>query len=283
MRLKQPTRATHSYDDLGHLANQIITPGTAADRDNLLKELVLLRQREWEIEHPEENVYQRSFTRFRTELCWTRDEERGGRVALIPDYPYLREVDYHLMTKTPLMTAKARRMLMSWTAIALDLWITGGGQDPRWVDHQGNAVLMNGTENRKVIIGARKLEDENGSADFLSRARFMYEQFEARGGREKWPAFPTIKWGYAQAKASNGSILSAVPQGKDQLAGSGATLVHLEEFSRWSEQKASLASALQTTQAGGHLLLVATAQTGTHAARIALDQIERTAFRIAEE
>jgi hypothetical protein len=250
----------------------------AATPHDPLAELLLLERRARELEAG--TLCQRSFTEFRLRCCWTRNEAAGGTTELIPDYPYLREVDDLLVTRSPLMLAKARRMLGTWEVLAFDLWLIGGGQDPRWqhIHPQTGEIirpLMRSTENRKVIIAARKLEDENGSADFLSRARFMYDQFEKRGGREHWPDFPTIKWSYSRAEASNGSLLVSVPQGKDQLAGSGATHVHLEEFSRWTEQKASLASALQTLQGGGHLTMVCTAQAETHAARIALDQIER--------
>ncbi len=266
--------ASQMPSGFAHLVGEPVTPGTPADRETLLKELLLIRRRRWELENPDVNVYQRDFTRFFTELCWTRDGERAGRVALIPAYPYLLELAGHLMTKTPLMIAKPRRMLVTWLVLALDLWLIGGGQDPRWVDSAGHPVLMESTDNREVVIAARKLEDKNGSAEFLARVRFLYEQFERNGGRQKWPGFPAIKWGYAEARASNGGLLSAVPQGKDQLAGGGFIHAHLEEFSRWSEQKASLASALQTTRGGAHLTLVATAQTGTHAANIALDKIK---------
>jgi hypothetical protein len=237
-----------------------------------LTSLLMLERRARELEIG--NPYQKSFTRFRTELCWTRDEARGGRVALIPDHPYLREVDDWLITKNPLFITKSRRMLISWEVMSCALWILAGGQDPRWVNGRGEPVLMDSTGNRKVILAARKLEGENGSAEMLGeRLRFLVDRFEENGGRDKWPDFPTFRWKFDRCVASNGSICAAVPQGANQLRGSGVTIAVLDEFAHWTEAKESLATALQTTQGGGHLVLVGTANRDSYAKLIAMDEV----------
>src|SRR5438105_1931169 len=244
----------------------------ASTREDALSSLLMLERRARELEVG--NPYQKSFTRFRTELCWTRDESRAGRVALIPDYPYLREVDDMLITKSPLFLTKSRRMLISWEVMAFSLWILAGGQDPRWVDGQGVPVLLHSTENRKVILASRKLEGENGSAEMLGeRLRFLVDRFEEKGGREKWPDFPTFRWKFDRCVASNGSVCAALPQGSEQLRGSGITLGVLDEFAHWTEARSSLVSALQTLQGGGHLVLVGTANRDSYAALIAMDKV----------
>jgi len=230
--------------------------------------LALLAEHVQRLRYPHYSPYQTDFTKFRTTMCFTRDESRGGRVAVIPDLPHLRAVDEALITESHLFIEKSRRMLLTWEVLAFDLWLAAGGQDPRWPS------LMEARENRKVIIAARKLEGENGSADFLSRIRFLYDQIEERGLREKWPDFPTARWRFDQAVFSNGSILSAVAQGEHQLAGAGVTFLHLEETARWEEQRASIATGLQTLTGGGHVAIVTTAQAGTYCAKIALDQLD---------
>lgn len=219
------------------------------------------------LRNPKGREYQYSFTKFRTELVFTKDEAAGGRVARIPDYPYLREVDAALLTCPHLLIEKSRRMLLTWTVLAYDLWLAAGGQDPRWPE------LAHSSGNRKIILAARKLEGENGSADFLSRIRFIYDQFEDRGLREQWPEFPTIQWRFDRATCSNGTVISAVAQGEHQLAGSGVTFVHAEESARWEEQRASISSALQTLTGGGRIALVTTAQANTYVSKIALDKL----------
>src|SRR5229473_4358478 len=57
----------------------------------------------------EQNPYRSNFTKFRTELCWTKSEAGGGRTALMPDYPYLREMDDMAVTLTPVLIEKSRR------------------------------------------------------------------------------------------------------------------------------------------------------------------------------
>ena len=94
---------------------------------------------------------------------------------------------------------------------------------PTYQGRRGNPVLMQSAENRKVILAARKLEDENGSADFLSRAQFMYDQFEAKGGREKWPQLPSIRTGRRHLTPTN-------PQ-------PGQAFLRSELFALWSGKR----------------------------------------------
>lgn len=231
-----------------------------------LDRLAQIESRMARLEAP--NLYQRDLSRFRTTCCFTRNEAAGGKVALIPDFPYLREVDDAFLSHTPLMIEKSRRMLISWSAMAFALWVLAGGQDERW------PALMNSTENRKVVLASRKLEGENGSAEMLNeRLRFLVDQFEDRGLRKNWPDFPTFKWRFDRAVASNGSVCAAVPSGPDQLRGSGITLLIMDEIAFWVDCKASVASALQTLTGGGHALLISTANAASWAAQIAAGKV----------
>lgn len=218
----------------------------------------------------EANPYQRDFTKFRTELCFTKDEARGGKVALIPDHAYLREVDEALLTCSPLLIQKSRRTIITWTVCAFDVWLAAGGQDPRWPQ------LLQSRENRKIVIGARKLKGEGGSAEMLQeRVRFLIDQIEARGLREQWPEFPEFRWRYDQGKASNGSVLAAVAQGADSFRGLGITFIHADEMGYWPLARASITTALHTLAGGGHLCGITTACAGTFAADVAAGKVKR--------
>ncbi len=213
------------------------------------------------------NPYQTNFSRFATEMCFTRDEAAGGRVSLMPDWPYLREFDDALLRFSPLMIDKARRTLITWRCCCFDLWLISGGQDPRWPALMPTDDNPNGS-NRKVIIGSQFLEGEGGSQDFLARLQFMIDQIDERGLRDLWPDFPRFSGNLNRITASNGGICSAVPQGANKVRGSGITFIHYEELSYLEEARATVMQALQTLRPHGRFCAVSTANAASFAADI---------------
>jgi hypothetical protein len=206
------------------------------------------------------NRYQTDFHAFLTELCWTRDEAAGGRVAKIPDWPYLREMSEILLEHEKVFVEKSRRVLASWVVSAYDCWILGGGQSPKW------PALMNATGNRHIFVVARKYES---SCYFLEqRIRFIVDQFEARGGRDLWPTFPKVEWKQGYGYASNGSVIQAVGQGSDQLRGVASTLCHIEEASFMEQAKATFEGLLPTLRGGGRCVVVSTPNAASYASRL---------------
>ncbi len=218
----------------------------------------------------EKNPYQVSFHRFLTGMVFTKDEAKGGQVRQFPDYPYFHDLCDDAMIEPLQMWEKARRVLASWLVCSLDCWLLAGGQDPRW------PALMNATENRQVILAARKLEDIQGSAWFLEeRVRFVYTQIEERNLRDThWPNFPEIKFGFAFGRASNGGRINAVPQGADQMRGPGATLIHAEECAFWDSLKKTISGALPVLQGGGHWLGISTANAASYCREIVQDMVD---------
>ena len=219
------------------------------------EELALVRRLE-ELERG--NPYQHSFHRFLTECVRTVDEAAGGHIAQFPDDPYNEEVCGYLIEKPLLFLEKARRVLMTWRVSALDLWVTAGGQDPRW------PALMQSTGYRKVLIISKKEED---AAWVLNeRVKFIYDQLVERGIHEKWPGFPTFKFPDSkvgtQAVASNGSTIKAVAQGEKQVRQFGGTLIHYEEVNHSPDARQTVAAALPVLMGkdglGGHIVLVGT-------------------------
>ncbi len=251
---------------IARLTGQPIRP--AYKKETPEEQFAILMQHYRDRLRAEANPWQHSFTRFRTELCWTKDEAGGGKVQLIPDWPYLRHVDDMLVERTPLLITKSRRTLITWTGCAFLLWIAAGGQDPRWPQ------LMNATGNRKCILAAQKFRGENGSSEILNeRIGFLVKQFEENGGREKWPNFPQFVWTRERARLSNGTVIAAVPQGENQLRGSGVTIILADELGAWEEARASVCSALQTCRGGGHLVAISTAAYPSFAAQIVSGEV----------
>lgn len=214
---------------------------------------------------PEPNVYQQDFHKFLMERVITKDEARGGRVARIPaEYgSYLSEVADALVCCPLLMMEKSRRVLASWTVCAFDIWLAAGGQDERWPE------LLYATGNRQIVLASRKLEDFQGSQWFLhKRVKFIYEQLIESGIREVWPGFPLAKWTANEAEFSNGSAITAVAQGADQMRGPGATFVHAEEIAFWEQARASVEGALPVLLGGGHFCGITTANANSYASLV---------------
>lgn len=216
------------------------------------------------------NVYQRNFHKFLTELVWSRDEAKAGLVRKFPDYPYLKDLCDALIERDLLFIEKSRRVLASWVMCAFDIWICAGGQDPRWVNKQGERVLMLSSRNRKVLLAALKQKGEQGSEWFLhERVKAILEESEAHGLRDAWPEFP--RW---QATADRiefletNSYIAAVPEGADKMRGAGSTVVHAEEVAFWPHAKGSITAALPVLHGGGHMVCITTAQVNSFAAEI---------------
>lgn len=247
------------------------------EADNPLAQIaVLARHIEQLTAPPPKNLYQSDFHAFLTTLCYTKDEAAGGQVAKMPDYPYFQDLCDALVECHPLLIEKARRVLASWVVCGFDLWIVGGGQDPRW------PALMKSTENRKVVVASQKLEGEAGSAWFISeRIKFIYDEFETRGFREKyWPEFPKIDWKFGKATATNGGIITAIAQGADQARGIGATFMHVEELASWQMARESINVMLPTLRGkqegeGGKLCAITTAKSNCYACDIVQERLSK--------
>lgn len=238
-------------------------------RESLEQKIALLEARAAVLTGLEKNPYQTSFRAFLKDCVWTADEARGGRVAQAPDWPFLDHFCDLLIERPIILVEKSRRVFASWTICAEDVWVAAGGQDDRWRgsrtdEHpEGEPTLMFNTGRRQVYIVSRKYES---SVFFLHRrVRFMVEQLEARNIREKWPDFPFFTWRENDAQLSNGSVITAVAQGSDQLRGPGATLVHLEELAFWEQAQQTVEGLFPIVQGGGHVVAVTTPQAATYA------------------
>ena len=252
------------------MAKATLTRKAGAGASILLGEVQALRSpgaRLLELTRPL-NRYQSSFHAFLTELCYSQDEARGGEIRKFPDWAMFQDLCDDLMTEPLLFWNKSRRCMATWTAAAFSIWLMAGGVDRRWI------ALTKSIRNRQVIIASRKLEDIGGSAYFLrERVRWMVEDLEGRNIRDHWPDFPEFSWTFGEGRATNGSRISAVPQGRDQWRGAGTTLGWMEEVSTWEQAQASIEAAKMTTQGGGHCLLISTSQVGSFAADLVLDRI----------
>lgn len=228
--------------------------------ESSVERAAVLAQRMRDLATPVENAYQNCFHTFLTQLVWTKDEAAGGRVARFPDWPYIRDVCDDLILKPKLMFEKSRRVLATWAACAFDVWIAAGGQDSRW------PTLMYATGNRQVFLIHRKFEDSNKY--LKERVWFVIQELMNRRVWDDWPEFPHWHWKEGEISASNGSLITAVAQGSDQVRGFAATALHLEELSFWENAQVTVEGALPTLRGGGHVYAITTPKANTYAKRI---------------
>ncbi|MHA2642986.1 MAG: hypothetical protein V2G41_10100 [bacterium JZ-2024 1] len=213
--------------------------------------------------------YKRDFASFLFELVKTKDEARGGIVRGIERAQYIEELIEIYMTSPLVLVEKSRRVLASWVTCAFDVWVAAGGQDERW------PALCWSDKNRQVIIASRKLRDTQGSSWFLqNRVRYIVEELERGGIRERWEDFPYWEWTATEARLSNGSYINAIASGADQARGAGATLVHAEEIAFWPDAQRAVEGILPVLIGGGHLIAITTPQAGTYAHRIVQGAVE---------
>lgn len=236
--------------------------GITKDPESALEKLALLQRRLQKLTRAGTNPYQRSFEKFLRECVWTTDESRAGQIAPCPNWPFLTEVSDLLVEEEKLFFQKSRRVFASWTVCAFDVWLAAGGQDRRWPE------LMLGNSHRQIFIVARKFEKPGSDWFLQSRVKLICDQFLLHGGREKWPEFPEYYFKEGEGTFSNGSHITAVAQGADQLRGPGATFVHAEEMSTWEMAQETMEGLLPTLLGGGHVAVVTTARAATYAKRI---------------
>lgn len=220
----------------------------------------------------DDNPYQRSFLAFLRACVWTIDEARAGQVRPWPFEggweAYWTDWETALLCCSPLLIDKTRRTMASNTVTAFALWLLAGGQDGASVLASRWPELHLSTGNRLVMVQSRKLEDEGGAASFVDRMRRMERLMLEHGIRERWPSWPDFEWSFGTGRASNGSRVSSVPQGADQIRGPGATLIWMEELSFWGQAQKSVEAAIPALTGGGHLVAVTTPAAATFASRI---------------
>ena len=259
---------TKEMTALGKLITRPIVPEPVKEESVYQKLLALeqhIRVSEAAPIHPCCNDF-RQFLR----LCWTKDEAAGGKVALMPDWPFLDDLAEDLILVPKLFVEKSRRVLASWLVCCFDVWVAAGGQDPRW------PTLMNARGNRQVFVAARQFEQANWF--LFERIKFLIEESVRRGLRQYWPDFPRWSWKEGLGVASNGSRISAVAQGADQLRGHGATFHHWEEVSFWERAKETVEGSVPTIRGGGHICMITTANANSYAEMLVTGRIRRTAY-----
>ena len=194
---------------------------------------------------------------FVTQACWTEDptnvqdpmNPNGPMIVKNPIRRIPREdfivifVHKYLSPRRVLAIPKSRRMIVTWTACALDL------HTAMW------------TPSAQVYIASK---DQTDSDKLVQRCLFIYQHLP----REMPKPHVYVRHG----KEGNATVLEfeetnskiiALNQKPDDLRQEGATLLHVEEFGFWEWQERSYTAMLPTTMGGGKVRVICSAINGT--------------------
>ena len=222
-----------------------------------------------ELQRVAKSTYRYTMDRFAflVECCYTRDEvaPEDQRIKLIPPKEYIRLMVQDWRTYPKIAFPKSRRMIVTWTYLALDL---------------SEALFSRGSS---VFVVSDDLEK---SGLLLSRIEFMYEHLPT----DKFPIKPTMDVIHGVKGLpvlltfpSMGSSIKALSQNPDDLRQEGATLIHIEEFSIWKWPELSWQAIVPTTLGGGRIVMVGNARNGTMFERVVKDQLNRPVLHVQQE
>lgn len=189
------------------------------------------------------------------EACRTYDEvdpgveskpipRKGGLLQLVQDWVEFPKI----------AVPKSRRMVVTWTILALDLWV---------------ALHV---RNSQVYVASKNQTD---SDKLLKRVLFMYDHLppipkpyvkilRGKGGDPTKIDFPEIN-----------SKIEALSEDPDKMRQEGATLLHIEEFPFWQWPEESYKAMLPTVLGGGRMVIVSSAQDASLFKKIVFDELDK--------
>lgn len=188
--------------------------------------------------------------RFLTKCCWTYNET-NGETELIPPHDYIRwfcEIWVQNRADGGLLgVEKSRRLIMSWCARGLELWVTGL------------------RPSKGVISGLNYVK----AAEHVWRCAWLYRQLAKRRRDFRLADCSTRDGNYGaqqigQVVYPNGSIITSLNQEGGSFQGSGYTWVTMEEGSQYAQFNYMLSQAKLVTQgkpgtAGGFVTIICNA------------------------
>lgn len=198
---------------------------------------------------------------FLDEAVWTLDQRgQGGGVRRYPGSRledgkrktcpcggcgnYLEHMVHVWHTLPPpkrLAIPKSRRLIVSWTMVALHYWLA------RY--HPASFI---GFASRKQ----GQTEDE-GSAELVKRAKFIHDHLPLD------VAPRPVKYGFARlAFTDNDSTIVGIAQGADQARQYTFTAYLADEFAFWERAGETYAALLPTLEGGGRFTAISSANPG---------------------
>ena len=193
--------------------------------------------------------------RFLTECVWTLDQATS-QVRRFPTYDdpapgcdcqpggcknYIQHVCNRWMAHKRYIVPKSRRVLVSWTMVALHCWLA------RF--YPGSSVAF--------VSRKQGLNDSEGAAELVRRVKFIEEHLPLE--IEPIP----FKYNFARmAYPTIGSEIIGVAQGADQLRQYTLTAIFADEMAFWELAHDTYSASLPTLEGGGRFTGVSSANPG---------------------
>lgn len=192
-----------------------------------------------------------------TEACWTYDEIEAAAhrnpVRRFPDKPHIYAMVRAWEKKRRLALVKSRRMMATWTMLALDLHLAMTAQ------------------YAKIFVIS---DDQMKSDQLLARMKFIYDHLPREFLK---PGIKTHSGQHGDPTrldfTETGSVVLALPEDPDKIRQEGASLLHVEEFQVWQWPETSYRAMLPTIQGGGKIVIVGTAQANSLYQKIVFDDM----------
>lgn len=183
-------------------------------------------------------------TAFIQDCCLTVDEADEGQVKKFPDKAYIKRC-IELAEREPILCIpKSRRMMMTWTCLAICLW---------------EGMFKS---NQMIFVQSKKFED---SAYLLGEQRLMFMYNNLPHDRHKFPKVTkkvSSDRGYQTIRFSNGTTFMAVAEGADQLRQYTASRVYCTEMAFWDNAELTWMALRPVIQGGGKILIDSSANPG---------------------
>ena len=217
---------------------------------------------------------------FLSRACWTKDEASNS-IRQFPSDERFAYLEYLTAERTKHRIRayeKSRRMLITWWMLALYLY------DLMTKQNDMSAVASDKLEKSAYLLGSDRMQHiydlippVNAITENKLRSLGMdLAPFKA----DVWPDKPTVVfeskagmgWKVARCEATNSSIM-AVASGESQMQQYTFSKVLMDEFPRWQWQEESWRNIQPTTQGGGCVDIICTAELGSFAYDLLYDQV----------
>lgn len=178
---------------------------------------------------------------FLIEQVLTEDpHDKAGMIKPFPQLAYLERLVNVWFVERRLLVPKSRRMLVSWTFIALHVWL----------------LLFH--EREYIYFAARKegRDESEGSLELVKRAKFVINNL-----RSFKPPTTEQKRGRIICTETHSEIV-AVAQGEHQMRQLTATAIFADEFAFWEHARETYTAARPTIEGTGRFTGVSSAHPG---------------------
>jgi len=158
-------------------------------------------------------------------------------VKPFPDKPHLEFLTREWEQYRLLLVPKSRRMMASWLMAWLHLWLA--------MFHPGRSVFLVSDKEQK-------------SDELVRRCEFMFDNIPE--GKILKPAVRS-KYCLLEFPGLHSTIMG-IPSGASQLRQYTASALLFDEFAFWPDAMETLGAARPTTEGGGRLTIISSAQDG---------------------